>query len=294
MVPEVVTDAGISRPIADAVVSEARRGGINNGLVYVASIYNPAVPLAVRTLDEGGWGMHTDEFVNIQRERLEKARGSTQYAINAMRSGGEQRDYERSKGRTRASYGDFDPDTVGRSVYLGDKGIIVTFVGGRIDAARSEDMVKQAVLNRGDVLDSSGDSLLDVLVSSLGKKLPREATGVALIGLCEFFDNCGSMDPLLLSLQILGPLNTGTYGVVASKARAAINTGHPSGPRLFTGWQELSQIEGGVQIKVDGLVGKKRRVLAVGGLRPGQADLDLIQEVIASNLTLGISILGLT
>ncbi len=294
MVPEVVTNTEVSRSVADAVVDEAGKWKLPRGLVYVASIYNAFVPLAVRTLDGDGWGVQTTDFTVRQENRLKVAITSTQYAINSLRSGGEQRKYEREKERTPASYGDFYFDFIGRSVYLAEMGMVATFVAENVDAANSEDLVKSS-LGPGFQSEKNRFGLLDLLSEGLKnntQRLTSNATAVALIGLNTFVDNCGSNDPLLVSLQTLGPLNMGVYGVVASKARAVIRAAVPSG-MAQTSREHLSQIEGGVLVRVADSLGVRNRVVAVGGLRPGQADLNLIREVAVNNPMLGVSILGL-
>ena len=282
MIPEVILDMGVSQKVARAVVAEAHRREVKEGLVYIASLYNADTPLAVRTLDGDEKGKGTNLFALNQHDRFRVARESTQYAIESRRSAREQRIYEKQTGRKTFSYGDHRESFAGRSVFLEEQGLVVTFSDRRFDAANSEDLVISALAN--EKVYSPSWTLIDALTEELKKQLNTESTGIAMTTLDSLSVAEDGNMPVVVNCQAVGPLNVGIYHVVAAKARGTIYSGLSS---------NTPYIEGAVPVKATKGIGEdSTRVIAVGGLRPGSKDRELIEKVILANPSLGIALLN--
>lgn len=263
--------------MADRIVAEAKANGINTGLIVVASIYNANVALAMRTLDNDGWGQNTEQFALEQQERISLAIESTQSAINSRRPASVQRDYLNRLGRAADAYDKAVPGFVGRSVYLGDFGMVATFQSRLNEAYESELLVLDAVYSTTKEI-TPPRTFLNALTTKLRTKIYAEVqSGIVMTSLNRLSKDS---DPIFLGVQALGPLNTGIGNVVAAKMRASIRTEQPS---------TYPYLEGAVLLHTSALeYGKSKRIVGVGGLKLGSDDRKIIEECIAEDKYLSV------
>lgn len=281
----VEANAISSSVLVNSVASLARSRGIESGVVVVTNQHNSDMPVSIRSIGNQGWGDLVSEQEYLQQMQI--ASTSARYALAGRRTASKQRVHEKKQGRTPASYvPGLADDYKGRSVWMPDEQITVTVVSPRLNEMESEEMVLAAVTEKGEVIHhphelSPGDLAISRLALELDDRCAKQGrtSGLVAIGLATLFEPRLS----IVSLQAVGLFVEGLVDVVAAKGLAVAKTGGLlSGPDNHDLALSISRIKGGVLVEIGDGDAPHKRIVAVGGLKTGEDDIQVILDIAAS------------
>lgn len=296
--PKINGEAG---RLANCVTQYLREDGINDAVVWVTYDGHHDMPLAVRTPDNDGFGFTGYPYYSDHKVRTQQAELQARYGggLAAGRSAGDQEDKLRKTDRKATSY---SPRLSVKDVsgYAIDEknNLVVSAVAYCVPATEMAKISERAVKKLNDepsylpkMLEAA--KWMHACYEQLGVRLPKDASGIAMIALPYYFEQLENIDPMpaIVASQAVGSVvDVFKYDIVAAKVKAVAVTGKPSGKIKGPLHDYHSNIQGGLPANFEAY---GNRVVALGGLLDTE-DVALIQEIAQSDIgtQLGISLLS--
>jgi hypothetical protein len=277
---------GEAERLANCVTQYLKEDGIDNAVVWVTYDGHHDMPLAVRTPDNYGFGFTDYAYYFQFKAGTRQAELQARYGggLSAGRSVEEQEDKLRKTDRKATSY---SPrlsvgDVAGYAIDPTNN-LVVSAVAKDVTAMEMAKISERAVAK----LSSEPTHLPKMLEASkwmhecyelLGAKLPKGASGIAMIALPHYYELLERVDPMpvVVASQAVGKtVDVFKYDIVAAKVKAVVVSGLPSGRIEGPLHDHYSNIQGGLPANF-GRYGD--RVVALGGLLDTE-DVALIHEI---------------
>lgn len=272
--------------LANCVTQYLREDGIDNAVVWVTYDGHHDMPLSVRTPDNDGFGFSDYPYYSQFKVSTRQAELQARYGggLSAGRSSEDQEDKLRKTDRFGTSY---SPRLGVKDVagYAIDKtnNLVVSAVAKDVTAMEMSTISERAV----EKLRAEPAHLPKMLEAAkwmhacyelLEARLPKDASGIAMIALPYYYDQLENIDPMpvVVASQAVGKVvDVFKYDIVAAKVKAVAVTGKPSGKIEGPLHDHYSNIQGGLPAYF-GRYGD--RVVALGGLLDTE-DVALIHEI---------------
>lgn len=277
--------------LADLATSILSSNGVDRATVIVT--FGPWInhPLAIRTPVNDGFGASTDLFARQQRQRLADAQLQAEYQLTAGgRTAQAQEDKLAQAHRNAASYHPLlSGSTKARFAHYKDFGLTLVVSSDQIeptDAARlSEGVIAKIDRGVGQIAQPPAVRLVTSCLESLSNQLPDDRTGFVMIGsplATSSQPDSHTSRPVIICSQSGGlAVEPANFAVVSAKVRAVAVSGEPSGPNVSPSWYHVSRIPGAIPVEIRE---RGQRIIAVGGLPDGEADVRVIEATINSQL----------
>lgn len=272
--------------LANCVTQYLHEDGINDAVVWVTYDGHHDMPLAVRTTDNQGFGFTGYPYYSDHKVRTRQAELQARYGggLTAGRSADQQESKLRNTDRHATSYSPrlSVKDVAGYAIDEKNN-LVVSAVAYSVPAMEMAKISERAVKKLNDepsylprMLEAA--KWMHACYELLEARLPKDASGIAMIALPYYYDQLENIDPMpvVVASQAVGKVvDVFKYDIVAAKVKAVAVTGKPSGKIEGPLHDHYSNIQGGLPANF-GRYGD--RVVALGGLLDTE-DVALIHEI---------------